>query len=77
MYNHLIKNIIFVKSFEAYDFTDTMGQLAVKIEYTNGDTDMFTTKSTNTNVFDNSEFETHDEFYDFIKYLQANDIKKL
>ena len=77
MKNKLSKNVIFAKYFEPYDFTETMGCLAVKVEYTCGDCDMLTTKSTNSNVHQSYEFENDKEFYEFIEYLKANDVKKL
>ncbi len=76
MENKLSKNIIFVKCFEPYDFTRNMGQLAVEITYTDGDTEMLTTKSTKDNVFSSFEFEDEAEFYKFIVFLQEKNIPR-
>jgi hypothetical protein len=72
----LSKNIIFVKCFEPYDFSRNMGQLAVEITYTDGDTDILTTKSTKDNVFSSFEFDSDKEYFEFIKFLQENKIPK-
>lgn len=74
MENKLSKNIIFVKCFEPYDFTRNMGQLAVEITYTDGDTDMLTTKSTKNNVHSSFEFKDNEEYFEFIKFLQNRNI---
>jgi len=72
----LNKNILFVKYFEPYDFTKHMGQLAVEITYTDGDTQMLTTKSTKENVCSSYEFSNEREFYDFIDFLKDNHINR-
>jgi porphobilinogen deaminase len=76
MENKLSKNIVFVKCFEPYDFTRNMGQLAVQVTYTDGDTDMLTTKSTKENVNSSFEFENEQEFYQFLEFLQSKNIPR-
>lgn len=76
MENKLKKNLVFVKCYEAYDFMKNMGQLAVQITYTCGDTQMLTTKSTRENTNSSFEFLNEVEFYSFIKFLNENSIKR-
>lgn len=70
----LAQNRVFITNYIPYDFSDTAGQLAVKITYTNGDVDMFTTETTMPNHFTTHEFDTHQDFFDFIAGLKADGI---
>ncbi len=69
METKLRKNIIFVQYFEPYNFMANMGQLAVEITYTDGDTEMLTTKSIYDNVRGLSDFADVKEYYEFINFL--------
>lgn len=59
----------FIKKTTPLDFTKNMGQYALEVEYTNGDTQMFTTKSSNPNQFGTHEFETKEDMLNFQKEL--------
>ena len=76
MQNLLSQNILFVKGYTPYNFIG-MGQLAVEIKYTNGETDMLTTKSIKQNVHSSFEFNSEQEYFDFIQFLNSNNIKQL
>jgi len=72
----LDQDIIFVSSFIPYDFTKNMGQLGLEIKFTNGDTQMLTTASTNPNHFGTYEFDSDEEYFQYISYLKAQGIPK-
>lgn len=72
----LDQKLLFIASYTPFDFSKYMGQLAVEIKYTNGETQMLTTRSTNPNVFDTPEFETTEDYYEFIEFLNKNNIKR-
>ena len=72
----LRKNIFFASHYQVYNFVG-MGHLAVEITYTDGSTDMLTTKSTNRNVFASFDFYDEKEYFQFIKFLEINNVKKL
>jgi len=76
MENKLRKNVVFVKSFEVYDFKTNFGQLAVEIVYTDGETQILTTKSTKDNVHSSFEFSSEVEYFEFIKFLQQQGIPR-
>lgn len=61
---------MFIGKITPFDFTRNMGQYAVEITYTNGDTQMFTTNSTNPNVFSSYEFDDLEEMTNFIDNLK-------
>ncbi len=66
----LDQDTIFIDSIIPMDFTKNFGQLALEIKYTNGDTQMLTTKSENPNVYGTHEFETKEEYMGFIEKLK-------
>lgn len=70
----LAQNRVFIASYTPYDFSKGMGQLAVKITYTNGDTDMFTTETTLPNSYSTHEFDSDKDYFDFIAGLKADGI---
>lgn len=72
----LNQKVQFVDSYVPYDFTENLGMLAVQIFYTNGNTQMLTTKSTKTNVNSSFEFENETEYFWFLEYLQTRNIPK-
>lgn len=72
----LSKNVIFVKHFEPIDCSNTLGQMVLEITYTDGDKDVLTTKSTMGNVRASFDFENEDQFYQFVKFLQDNNIPR-
>jgi hypothetical protein len=72
----LRQNIFFALHYKVYNFVG-MGQLAVEITYTDDSTDMLTTKSTNTNVHSTFDFNSDEEYFQFIKFLETNNVKKL
>lgn len=76
MESKLRKKLVFVKCFEPYDFSRNMGQLAVEITYTDGDTEMLTTKSTKDNVHSSYEFNNEDEYYQFLEFLMSKNIPR-
>lgn len=76
MQTKLIKNIIFIKSYDVFDFTKNLGQLAVEVTYTCGETQMLTTRSTKDNVRATYDFDHDTEFYDFVKFLKDNNIQR-
>ena len=76
MESKLSKKLVFVKCFEPYDFSRNMGQLAVQITYTDGDTDMLTTKSTKDNVHSSYEFDSEEEYYQFLEFLISKNIPR-
>lgn len=49
---------MFIKSTTPFDFNRNMGQYALEITYTNGDTQMLTTPSLNPNCHGTHEFES-------------------
>lgn len=73
----LKSKLIFINGFIPYDFTSTMGQYALRVNYTNGDYDMFTTPMDSKRGNDTGDFKTVEEFYEAVKYLQDNGIKKV
>lgn len=76
MENKLNKRLVFVKSYEPYDFTKNMGQYGVEIIYTDGSTQMLTTKSTLSNVYASSDFDTDDEYFEFLNLLKQSGIPR-
>ncbi len=48
---------MFIEKMIPMDFTRNMGCYALEVHYTNGDTQMLTTKSTNPNVYQSFEFD--------------------
>jgi hypothetical protein len=72
----LRQNIFFALHYQVYNFVG-MGQLAVEITYTDDSTDMLTTKSINTNVHSTFDFNSDEEYFQFIKFLETNNVKKL
>jgi len=76
MENKLSKKLVFVKCFEPYDFSRDMGQLGVEITYTDGDTDMLTTKSTKENVNSTFDFINNEEYYNFLEFLINKNIPR-
>lgn len=44
----------------------------IEIKYTNGDTQVMTSKNTQPNHFGTHEFETNDELFEFAKKLNSN-----
>lgn len=72
----LSKNILFAKSFTPYDFKETMGQLAVKITWTDGDIDMLTTPMPKEKGHDNGDFIDEAEYFEFINWLIENKVVK-
>ncbi len=65
----LSQDKMFIKEIIPYDFTEYMGQYALEIKYTNGKTDMFTTKSIHSNMFGSHDFETLEELKTFQKSI--------
>ncbi|CAL2106688.1 hypothetical protein T190115A13A_270045 [Tenacibaculum sp. 190524A02b] len=65
----LDQNPTFIKSFTLYDFRRNMGQLAIEIEYTSGDTQMLTTPSTKDNVSDKGDLSVED-YHFLVEELQ-------
>jgi len=77
MENKLSKKLVFAKCFVPFDFSVNMGQLAVEITYTDGSTDMLTTKSTKKEMFYCSfDFINDEEYYDFLEFLINNNIPR-
>ena len=74
MEDKLSQKLVFVSSYTPYDFTRNMGQYAVRVNYTNGDYDMLTTKSTKPNVYDKGDFKDEREFFDFLTWLDKNNV---
>lgn len=75
----ITKNIIFAKSFTPFDFTKNMGQLAIKITYTDGDTDMLTTppdEARKNFTNDKGDFANIEEYFQFIDWLKQEGISK-
>ncbi len=66
----LDQDITFVYSFIPFDFRKNMGQLAIELTYTNGDTQMLTTESTNPNHRGTYEFDSDEDYFEFIKQLK-------
>lgn len=65
----LDQNKVFIVSVMPYLFKN-MGQCALEIIYTNGDTQMLTTKSTNPNHFENYDFETEQDMLNFYETIK-------
>lgn len=69
-FEHLFtQQSLFIKGFIPYDFTEGMGQYAVRIDFTNGDFDMLTTPSTLNNVSDKGDL-TVEEYFKLIIELK-------
>lgn len=71
----LRQNIFFALHYKIFNFVN-MGQMAVEITYTDGSTDMLTTKSTNKNVHSTFDFNDDNEYFRFIKFLETNNVPK-
>jgi hypothetical protein len=70
----LSQNRIFIASYTPYDYRKYMGQYALKITYTNGDIDMFTTETTMPNHYTTHEFDSDEQYFEFIAGLKADGI---
>lgn len=70
-----IKNKVdFISSAIAYDFTERMGQYALELRYTNGSTDMLTTKMPADIGHDPGDFESEKEFFDAVHFLKSENL---
>jgi hypothetical protein len=70
----LAQKRVFIASYTPYDFQEFAGQYAVKITYTNGDIDMFTTETTMPNHFTTHEFDSDEQYFEFLAELKRDGI---
>ena len=66
----LAQDPMFIERIVPYDFTDTMGQYAVEINYTNGKKDVFTTPMPEHMGNDKGEFDSLEDMTKFINNLE-------
>ena len=59
----LDQDIAFIYSFIPFDFRKNSGQMAIELTFTNGDTQMLTTASTNPNYFGTHEFDSDESYF--------------
>lgn len=69
-------SLVFVKDFTAMNLTTNMGILAVDVNYTNDEKDTFVTKMPEHMGHNSGDFESDEEYFKFIEWLQDNDIPK-
>lgn len=71
----LDQNILYVKSWQPFDFQN-MGQQAIELKFTSGDTQMLTTPIDPARGNDRGDFKDEAELMEFAEYLTKRGIPR-